>query len=118
MLDFLIAHPPFDAFDESELESVAACAEVEYFAAGTTIFAQGDEPIEHLRVVRSGAVEIVLAGRVLDLRVPGEVFGHASTLSGLPPGFAARALEDTLCYRIPERVARDPLARPESVEFA
>ncbi len=37
---------------------------------------------------------------------PGELFGHASMLSGLPPGFAARAHEDTLCYRIPEAVAR------------
>ena len=75
------------------------------------------QPVEHLRVVRTGAVEIVLAGRVLDLLGPGELFGHASMLSGLPPGFAARAQEDTLCYRIPEPVARAVLARPESVGF-
>ena len=49
--------------------------------------------VQHLRVVRSGAVEIVYDGRVLDLLGEGELFGHASMLSGLPTGFAARALE-------------------------
>ena len=77
------------------------------------IFSQGAEPVEHLRVVRSGAVEIVLDGRVLDRLESGELFGHASMLSGLPPGFAARAVEDTLCYRIPADVAREVLSRPE-----
>ena len=115
--DFLRAHPPFDALEQADVERVASCAEVEFFLAGTTIFAQGARPVEHLRVVRTGAVEIVHGERVLDLLVPGELFGHASMLSGLPPGFAARAQEDTLCYRIPAQVARDVLARPESVRF-
>jgi CBS domain-containing protein len=115
--DFLRVHPPFDALELAEVERAAAHVEVEFFLAGATIFAQGAQPIEHLRVVRTGAVEIVLADRVLDLLAPGELFGHASMLSGLPPGFAARAHEDTLCYRIPEEVARSVLARPESVGF-
>ncbi len=117
VVDFLRAHPPFDALEEQDVELVAAASDVEFFLAGATIFSQGPDPIEHLRVVRSGAVEIILAGRVLDLLGPGELFGHSSMLSGLPPGFAARALEDTLCYRIPESVARPILARPESVGF-
>ena len=85
------------------VERVAAAAEVEFHRAGTTIFSQGAEPVEHLRVVRSGAVEIVHDGRVLDLLGEGELFGHASMLSGLPTGFEARAAEDTLCYRIARR---------------
>ena len=115
--DFLRAHPPFDALEPTDVERAAASAEVEFFLAGATIFAQGTQPIEHLRVVRTGAVEIVLEDRVLDLLFPGELFGQASMLSGLPPGFAARAQEDTLCYRIPAEVARAMLARPESVGF-
>jgi len=117
VVDFLRAHPPFDALELADAECAAASAEVEFFIAGSTIFAQSVEPIEHLRVVRAGAVEIVLGDRVLDLLGPGELFGHASMLSGLPPGFAARAQEDTLCYRIPAEVARVVLARPESVGF-
>jgi CBS domain-containing protein len=115
--DFLRAHPPFDALGEDDVELVAAAAEVEFHAAGTTIIAQGGEPVEHLRVVRSGAVEIVHDGRVLDLLGPGELFGHASMLSGLPAGFAARAHEDTLCYRVPADAARGPLGRPQALEF-
>ena len=114
---FLRAHPPFDALGEHELERVALAAEVEFFPAGEMIFAQYGGPVEHLRVIRAGAVELALAGRVLDLLGPGELFGHASMLSGLPPGFSARAEEDTLCYRVPADVGREVLARPESVAF-
>jgi len=117
VVDFLRAHPPFDALQMTDVERVAASTEVEFLLAGSTIFSQSTLPIEHLRVVRTGAVEIVLEDRVLDLLGPGELFGHASMLSGLPPGFTARAHEDTLCYRIPEEVARAVLARPESVGF-
>ncbi len=70
-----------------------------------------------MRVVRSGAVEIVHDGAVLDMLGVGELFGHGSMLSGLPAGFTARAHEDTLCYRIGAEVALRVLARPESVAF-
>ena len=114
---FLREQPPFDALTEEDIERVAASAEVEFFLAGATIFSQGAGPVEHLRVVRAGAVEIVLAGRVLDVLGVGEVFGHASMLSGLPAGFTARAEEDTLCYRIPQAVATEVLTRPASVRY-
>ncbi len=114
---FLRAYPPFDALGSEDLDRVAESTEVEFFPAGTTIFSQGTQPIEHLRVVRAGSVSIALAGRVLDLLGTGELFGHASMLSGLPPGFAALAQEDTLCYRIAQPVAGAVLARPEGVRF-
>jgi CBS domain-containing protein len=114
---FLHEHPPFDALEPGELARVAAAAEQESHPAGTTIFQQGAEPVEHLRVVRTGAVEIVLDGRVLDLLGEGELFGHASMLSGLPTGFEARAAEDTVCYRIPAAVAEESLARPAGLRF-
>ncbi len=117
VVDFLHSRAPFDALEVTDVERVAASVEVEFWLAGATIFSQGPQPIEHLRVVRTGAVEIVLEDRVLDLLGPGELFGHASMLSGLPPGFAARAQEDTLCYRIPAQVGRAVLARPETVGF-
>jgi CBS domain-containing protein len=115
--DFLAVHPPFDALDDADVQRVAAATEVEQHAAGTTIFSQGAEPVGHLRVVRSGAVELVLDGRVLDLLGVGELFGQASMLSGLPTGFTARAQEQTVCYRIPAEVARGPLGRPQALEF-
>jgi CBS domain-containing protein len=115
--EFLRHHPPFDALDDADVQRVAAAAEVEVHRAGTTVFSQGAEPVGYLRVVRSGAVELVLDGRVLDLLGVGELFGQASMLSGLPTGFTARAEEDTVCYRIPADVARGLLGRPEALQF-
>ncbi len=68
--------------------------------------------------MRSGAVEIVANGRVLDLLGEGEVFGQASMLSGLPTGFEARAVaQDTSCYRIPVKLAEELLAAPEGLRY-
>lgn len=74
------------------------------------IFAEGDGPVEHLRVVQRGAVEIIHQDRVLDLLGQGELLGHASMLSGLPPGFEARAAEETVCFRVPASLATAVLA--------
>jgi CBS domain-containing protein len=115
--DFLAPHPPFDALEPADVARVAEAAEVEFHPTGTEIFQQGAGPVEHVWVVRTGAVEIVHDGRVLDLVGPGELFGHASMLSGLPTGFAAIACEDTLCYRIRAEVARPLLARPAGLRY-
>ncbi|MGI8714406.1 MAG: putative nucleotidyltransferase substrate binding domain-containing protein [Solirubrobacteraceae bacterium] len=114
---FLRGHPPFDALDARDVARVAAAAEVERYDAGTTIFAQGAQPVEHLRVVRSGAVEIRAGGRVLDLVGEGEMFGHASMLSGLPTGFEARAAQPTTCYRVGHELAQEVLAAPEGLRY-
>ena len=115
--DFLGAHPPFDAVDADELARLAAVTETEVTPRGKAIFAQGAGPVESVWVVRSGSVEIIHDGRVLDLLGPGELFGHASMISGLPTGFEARAAEDTVCYRIPADFIRPLLARPDVLRF-
>jgi len=117
VVHFLRERPPFNALTVDDVQRLAAAVEVERYPAGATIFSQGAQPIEHLRVVRSGAVEIVSDGRVLDLLGEGELFGHASMLSGFPTGFEARAAEDTVCYRIGVDVAQGPLSVPEGLRF-
>jgi CBS domain-containing protein len=114
---FLRAHPPFDVLEARDVARVAGTAELEFHQAGATIFSQGAEPVEHLRVVRSGAVEIVSDGKVLDLLGEGDLFGHASMLSGLQTGFEARAAQDTSCYRIGVSVAQELLSAPEGLRF-
>jgi len=114
---FLGSHPPFDAVDAGELARIAAVTETEVSARGKAIFPQGAGPVEFVWVVRSGSVEVVHDGRVLDLLGPGELFGHASMISGLPTGFEARAGEDTVCYRIPSYVIRPLLVRPDVLRF-
>jgi CBS domain-containing protein len=114
---FLGSRPPFDAVGAGELARVVAVTELEEFPAGKTIFSQGTGPVDYLRVVRTGSVEIIHNGQVLDLLGPGELFGHASMLSGLPTGFEARAAEDTICYRIPAGAVGPLLARPDFLKF-
>jgi CBS domain-containing protein len=114
---FLGSHPPFDAVDAGELARIAAVTETEVSSRGKAIFAQGAGPVEHVWMVRSGSVEVVHDGRVLDLLGPGELFGHASMISGLPTGFEARAAEETVCYCIPADVIRPLLARPDVLRF-
>jgi CBS domain-containing protein len=114
---FLGSHPPFDTVGPDELARVAAVTLTEVSPAGTTIFPQGAEPVECLWMVRAGSVEIRHDGRILDRLGPGELFGHASMISGLPTGFEARAGEDTVCYCIPAEVVRPLLARRDVLRF-
>src|SRR4051794_24724944 len=110
---FLRAQPPFDALSETELARLAVAAEAVAFAAGETIFAQGSDPQTSVWIVRTGGVELVDHGRVLDLLGPGELFGYASMVAELPTGVAARAHGATVAYRLPGDVTRPLLARPE-----
>jgi CBS domain-containing protein len=115
--DFLRAHPPFDALAEREFEALERAVEVETQPAGAVVFREGGGPVADVWVVRSGAVEILHDGNVLDLLGTGELLGHASMLSGLPPGFEARAAQDTTLYRIPAEVVRPLMARPEGLRY-
>jgi CBS domain-containing protein len=114
--DFLGSQPPFDALSADDLDRLARRVDVEYFAAGTVIVPAGAPPLDHLYVVRTGAVEIVDRGRVVDLLGPGDTFGHISVLTGLAPALGARAAEDTLCYRLPD--PRTVLADPSALRFS
>ena len=75
------------------------------------ILSEAGGPVTYLRVIHAGAVDILHDGKLLDLLGAGDAFGHEAMLSGLPPGFEARAAEDTLCYRIPVAAARPLLER-------
>jgi CBS domain-containing protein len=117
VIGFLRSHAPFDNLDAVVLDRVAAAVEIQQVPAGAVILAEGTTPVEHLWVVADGAVEIVHEGRVLDLLGEGEVFGHASMLSGLPTGFEARAAEDAVCYRIPADAAQELLTGPAGLRY-
>jgi len=92
-------------------------AAIEFHLRGTVILSEDGGPVTFLRVIHSGGVDITHEGRLLDLLGPGDSFGHAAMLSGLPPGFEARAAEDTLTYRIPVEVARPLLDRARRREL-
>jgi CBS domain-containing protein len=113
---FLAQRAPFDALARDELAEVAAQATIEFHLSGAVILSEDGGPVTFLRVIHSGAVDITHQGQLLDLLGPGDMIGHAAMLSGLPPGFEARAAEDTLCYRLPVAVARPLLDRARARE--
>lgn len=115
---FLAQRPPFDSLAPEELAEVAAQSTIEFYLAGSVILSEDGGPVTFLRVVHSGGVDIAHDGHLLDLLGPGDTFGQSAMLSGLPPGFEARAAEDTLCYRIPVAVARPLLDRARRRELA
>jgi CBS domain-containing protein len=115
--DFLRTREPFAELEDRALEELAARTEVESFPAATVIFRQGDPAPRHVRIIQRGSVELVDRGTVLDLLGEGEWFGHPAMLSGLPTGAAARAAEDTVCYRLAAEDVVPLLARPSGLRF-
>src|ERR1019366_5888444 len=114
---FLAQRAPFDALAPDELAEVAAQATIEFHPRGTVIVSEDGGPVTFLRVIHSGGIDITHEERLLDLLGVGDALGQAAMLSGLPPGFEARAAEDTLCYRIPDTVARPLLDRARRREL-
>lgn len=115
-IDFLGGQSPYDALAAEDLERLARAVEVEYFTAGSVIVPDGSPPLHCLYVVRTGAIEVLDRGRVIDLLGAGDTFGHVSVLSGLAPALEVRAAEDSLTYRLPD--PRTILAHPEKLTFA
>lgn len=110
--EFLSRHELFGTLEPEETERLAERIEIEYFEAGATIFRQGAGPPDEMWVLRTGAVELLDDGRVLDLLGEGEPFGHPWMLSGMPTGWEARARENSLCYRLPAEAVIPMLADP------
>jgi CBS domain-containing protein len=98
--EFMKAHEPFSYLDETDLDRLAELTKVEFFSAGTVILEQGERPPHEIRMIRQGAVELIKRGHVLDRLEDGQMFGQASSFSGLPTGWEARACEDTHCYAL------------------
>lgn len=115
-LEFLGEQSPYDRLDDDDLLRLASAVEVEYFTSGTVIVEADAEPLDCLYVVRVGAVEVTDRGRTTDVLGAGETFGHISVLSGLPPPLQVSAIEDTLCYRLPD--PRTILKHSERLQFA
>jgi CBS domain-containing protein len=113
--DFLGSQVPYDSLDASDLQLLAEHVEVQRVVTGTVVVIAEGAVLEHLYVVRHGAVQVLDRGRVIDELGEGDTFGHISVFSGLPPPLAVRAAEDTVLYRLPN--PRGLLRQPERLRF-
>jgi CBS domain-containing protein len=117
VVEFLRGHELFHGLDSRELDEVARRVDVERFPRGAVILSPDQETAGTVRLVRQGAVDLVDQGQALDRLDEGELFGHPSMLSGLPPGFEVRAAEDTVCYRLAASDALRLLGRPPGLRY-
>ena len=115
-VDFLSGQAPYDALDADDLQRLVRGIDVEFVAAGTTVVRENSAPLNNLWVVRTGMVEVVDRGQVVDQLGPGDTFGYISLLSGLSPAVSIRAAEDTLLYVLPD--PRTVLKDPDRLRFS
>lgn len=92
---------PFDRLDADRIAAIARRVTVRYFRAGDTILEAGSHN-DQLFIVRSGSVELRLAGEELTMRLGrGGSFAFPSLLRGGEVRNTTTALEDTLIYCLP-----------------
>ena len=105
--DFLTQYPPFNTLPVEALDCAVSSVEVSYYRAGSDILRYGDR-IHHLYVIRSGAVEIYRRNGSLYNRLEqGDIFGQMGLLMNNLVRLQAKAIEDTLVYRLPEDIFID-----------
>ena len=114
---FLRMYPPFDELDDERLAEVVRHTQIEFFPAGTVILHQAAAPSTFLYIVRTGVVEAVDGDLVADVLGEGEFFGFVSLFTGLEPAFTVRAVEDTICYLIDQKIALDVMSTRRGLAF-
>jgi CBS domain-containing protein len=98
---FLERTPPFEALSDTERAALSRTIEVRYARSGSAIVTAGDQN-DRLFIVRSGAVELRLAGNDLTARLAtGSTFAYPSLLRGGEVHNTTVAIEDTLLYAVP-----------------
>lgn len=102
--------PPFDLLREPLFLDAAGGLEIALFQKGTRLARAGDRPLEHLYVIRRGAVRLEEGGHVLQVLEEAEVFGYTSLISG-KASLDVIVDEDLLAYCLPaeefEKLLRD-----------
>ncbi len=108
--EFLGQHHPFDLLPPASLSAAANAVEVAYVRKGGVIAEPGTH-LDHLYMVRSGAVESHSPdGHLLSRMGEGECFGVRAMLRGGTAANRTFTIEDTLLYMLP-RACFDALRR-------
>ena len=97
---WLRSTPPFHALPAARFERAAEAVDVVYHPAGTWLVRAGGKPLEHLFVIRKGAVRIERDGQLLQILEEGETFGFTSLITG-QANLDVQVAEDLVAYRLP-----------------
>ncbi len=101
--EFLAGHYPFDQLPADVLSDMVREVEISFVPKGTAIILP-DKMVEHLSVIRTGAVETRDPQGQLMARIgEGGWCGSFALLRGAPAVFRSETIEDCLLYLIPAR---------------
>jgi CBS domain-containing protein len=104
--------PPFDALPAWRFERAAAAVDVAFHPSGAWLVRAGGAPLEHLFVIRKGAVRIERDGQTLQMLEAGETFGYTSLIAG-QANLDVQVDEDLVAYRLPAAEFRLLLEEPQ-----
>jgi CBS domain-containing protein len=98
---YLRGTPPFDKLPEELFTSAARSLEIAFYPAGSRLVRRGEEPLQHLYIIRKGAVRLERDGQTLQLLEEGETFGYTSLITRRAT-LDVVVEEDLLAYRLPQ----------------
>ena len=113
--------PLFAGLSREDLARITGKLKEESFAAGQTVFHQGDTG-QSLYIIRSGAVEVIREGTGSDgesLAVlgPNECFGEITLFTGNPRSATARVVMNTVLVRLDNATLNELLAKYPSISL-
>lgn len=101
---FVAEHSPFDELDDGQLERCVRGMRVTYVRKGEKLIDVGEQS-RAMRLIRSGAVEVLIGGTELGARLgEGRSFGHPALLRDGTTRSRVIALEDCLLYELDAEV--------------
>jgi CBS domain-containing protein len=115
---FLRATTPFSSLPRELFDVVAGDVDVAYHPAGERLARIGGAPLDHLYVIRKGAVRLERDGQTLQVVEEGETFGYTSLIAG-EATLDVVVEEELVAYRLPAAAFRRLLAHaPFAAHFA
>jgi len=98
---YLRSTPPFHALPQPLFDEAARSLEIGYYPTGARLVRKGAEPLQHLYVIRKGAVRLERDGQTLQLLEEGETFGYTSLITHKAT-LDVIVEEELLAYRLPQ----------------
>jgi len=101
-LEVLRANSIFAPLPPGTLEQLADALEEVDAAAGEEIVRQG-EPGDRFYLIKSGAVDVQIDGKLVQTLEPGDSFGEIALLRDLPRTATVKARTDAVLYALDQR---------------
>jgi CBS domain-containing protein len=116
---FLARHTPFQGSTAAELAELAAGASIEQFPAGVVVADYSARVPDEVWMVCTGVVTLRSSGdgSVIDVVIPGGIFGYLPMLAGAGMDFEARTTAPSTLIRLPGALVRAQFAKPAGLAF-